>query len=103
MTEILYKEEVYSIIGAAFEVYNELGSGFLESVYEEALMIEFKKQNIPYKTQVKLHIYYKDSLLEKEFYADLIIFDKIIVELKSIEKLTILNEAQLLNYLKATN
>jgi len=103
MTDIIYKDEVYNIIGAAFQVYNELGAGFLESVYEEALTIELEENSIPYKTQVKLPVYYKGRLLQKEFFADLIIYDKIIVELKCVEKITTANEAQLLNYLKAIN
>ena len=100
--DLLYKDEVYKIIGAAIEVHKELGPGFLESVYEEAMVIESKKREIPYKTQVKIPIYYKGQKLEKEFIADYIGYGKIIVELKCIPKLTKVDEAQIINYLKAT-
>lgn len=84
--KILYEEEVYKIIGAAIEVHKELGSGFLESVYEEALVLESKTRDIPYKTQVKIPISYKGKKLSKEFIADYIAYDKIIVELNGISK-----------------
>ena len=100
--DLLYKDEVYKIIGAAIEVHKELGPGFLESVYEEAIVIESKKREIPYKTQVKIPIYYKGQKLKKEFIADYIGYGKIIVELKCIPKLTKVDEAQIINYLKAT-
>jgi len=100
--ELLYKEEVYQIIGAAIEVHKELGHGFLESVYEECLCIESDDRNIPYETQVNLSIRYKGKKIKKEFIADYIGFGKIIVELKCIPKLTRVEEAQIINYLKAT-
>ncbi len=101
-TDLLYKDEVYQIIGAAIEVHKELGPGFLESVYEEALVYESMQRHIPHDTQVKLLIYYKGQKLKKEFIADYIGFEKILVELKCIPKLTKLEEAQIINYLKAT-
>jgi GxxExxY protein len=100
--ELLYKEEVYQIIGAAIEVHKELGHGFLESVYEECLGIESDTRNIPYETQVNLSIRYKGKKIKKEFIADYIAFGKIIVELKCIPQLTRVEEAQIINYLKAT-
>ena len=100
--ELLYKKEVYQIIGAAIEVHKELGPGFLESVYEECMCIESKLKNIPYETQVKLSIHYKGGKIKKEFFADYIGFGKIIVELKCIPKLKKVEEAQIINYLKAT-
>jgi len=100
--ELLYKEEVYKIIGAAIDVHNELGNGFLESVYEEAMRVESISRGIPYRSQVRLPVYYKGQLLEKDFIADYIGFDKIIVEFKCVPRLTSVEEAQLLNYLKAT-
>ncbi len=100
--DLLYKVEVYEIIGAAIDVHKELGSGFLESVYEEAMIVESITRQIPYKTQVKIPIYYKGQKLTKEFIADYIGYDKIIVEFKCIPKLTKLEEAQIINYLKAT-
>ena len=101
MTELLYKDEVYSIIGAAMEVHNILGCGFLEPVYQEALEIELKKRKIPYVPQKQLPIYYKDDLLKKTYIADYIAFDKIVIENKAITQLSSLEEAQLLNYMKA--
>ncbi|HDH31620.1 MAG TPA: GxxExxY protein [Candidatus Wolfebacteria bacterium] len=100
--ELLYKEEVYKIIGAAIEVHKELGPGFLESVYEEAMTIESELKGIPFKTQVNLPVYYKNKKLKKEFVADYIGYEKIVVEFKCISKLTTTEEAQILNYLKAT-
>ncbi len=100
--ELLYKKEVYQIISAAIEVHKELGSGFLESVYEECMSIESKTKNIPYETQVQLPIHYKGGKIKKAFIADYIGFGKIIVELKCIPKLTKIEEAQIINYLKAT-
>ena len=69
-TEILYKEESYAIIGAAMEVHNQLGNGFLESVYQEALEIEMNEREIPYKAQSPIEIYYKLKTLDKKFFAD---------------------------------
>jgi len=100
--ELLYKEEVYAIIGAAIEVHKELGAGFLESVYEEAMVLESAKKQIPCKTQVKIPIQYKGNKLNKEFIADYIGYEKIVVEFKCITKLTKIEEAQIINYLKAT-
>ncbi|GAB6393660.1 MAG: GxxExxY protein [Treponematales bacterium] len=101
--ELLYKEEVYKIIGAAIEVHKELGAGFLEPVYQEALEYEFNLSEIPYRREAKLPICYKAKLLEKCYFADFICFDKIIVELKALSRLTTEHYAQVLNYLKAAN
>ena len=100
--KLLYEEEVFKIIGAAIEVHKELGPGFLESVYEEAMAIESRSKKIPYKAQVKIPVFYKSEKLNKEFIADYIAFNKIIVEFKCISKLTKLEEAQIINYLRAT-
>ncbi len=102
INNLLYKEETFAIIGAAIEVHRELGNGFLESVYGEALQIELTARNIPFQTQVKLPVYYKGQVLQKEFFADCIAYDKIILELKCISRLSGMEEAQVLNYLKAT-
>ncbi len=102
MTELLYKDEVYALIGAAMEVYNVLGAGFLEPVYQEALGIEFKERHIPFEAQKELCISYKEHWLEKTYLADYVAFGKIIVEIKALDRLTLREEAQLLNYLKAT-
>ena len=77
----LYKDEVFKIIGCAMEVYNELGNGFLEAVYHEAIEIEFNKNKIPFKSKEKLKINYKGRELEKTYEADIIVYDKILVEL----------------------
>ena len=100
--ELIYKKEVFDIIGAAMEVHRELGCGFLEAVYQEALELEFQLRNIPYRREAKLDIYYKERLLNKQYEADFICYDKIIVELKALSDLIPEHESQLLNYLKAT-
>jgi len=99
--KLLHKELSFRIIGAAMEVHSVLGAGFLESVYESALSREFELRDIPYQRQVKLTVTYKD-VTAGEFRADFVIDGKIIVELKAIKNLTNADEAQLLNYLKAT-
>ena len=101
--ELIYKNEVYQITGAAMEVHSKLGCGFLEAVYQEALELEFQFRKIPYRREARLDIYYKDILLKKYYEADFICYDKIIVELKALSGLTSEHESQLLNYLKATN
>ncbi|MCH7612740.1 MAG: GxxExxY protein [Candidatus Marinimicrobia bacterium] len=102
MDELIYKEEVYAIIGAAIEVHKELGPGFLEAVYEECMGIESNKRQIPFETQVELDIQYKGITLQKKYIADYIGYGKIVAEFKSIPKLTKVDEAQIINYLKAT-
>ena len=100
--ELLLKDEVYDIVGAAIEVSNELGSGFLEAVYQEALGIELAQRQIPYTPQQRITISYKNTTLYKEYIADYICFEQVIVEIKAIKSITGIEEAQLLNYLKAT-
>ncbi|HEX8524010.1 MAG TPA: GxxExxY protein [Tepidisphaeraceae bacterium] len=102
MPELLYKQEVYAIVGAAMDVYNELGSGFLESVYQEAMEWELSDRTVPFQPQVLLRIKYKERVLKKTFCADLICFGAVLVELKCIERIGDVEEAQVLNYLKAT-
>jgi len=103
MTELIYKEECYKIIGACMEVHKTLGCGFLEAVYQEALMLEFKMQNIPFEREKVLTITYKGIELEKKYQVDFICYGKIIVELKAISQLIPENESQVLNYLNATS
>ena len=100
--ELLHKEEVFKIVGAGMEVYNELGSGFLEGVYQEALELEFLRQGLPFESQMPLAINYKGQPLKKSYIPDFIVFGKIIVELKALDRLSGTEEAQLINYLKAT-
>jgi len=99
--EFLYKELSYAVIGAAMEVHRILGPGFLESVYEEALAHEFDRRSIPYQPQAELMVRYKEIIAGK-FYADFLVDEKMVVELKAIKGLTEIDEAQLLNYLKGT-
>ena len=99
---LIYEQETYNIIGAAMEVHSNLGSGFLEAVYQEAFAIELEKRNIQFKQEEKLKIKYKDQVLSKYYEADFICYDKIIVETKAIKELSGIDEAQVINYLKAT-
>ena len=99
----VYKEEVFKIVGAAMEVYNELGPGFLEAVYHEALEIEFKEKDISFESQKPLSIKYKGQQLQKLYVVDFLVYGKIIVELKALDRLSGTEEAQVLNYLKATS
>jgi GxxExxY protein len=100
--DLIYKDEVYAIVGAAMAVYNELGSGFLEAVYQEALEIELTERGIPFVSQRELPVYYKGHLLKRYYVADMLIYDKIVIELKAIDRLTLADQAQLLNELSAT-
>jgi len=102
MNNLIYKEESYQIIGACMEVHKTLGCGFLEPVYQEALSIEFQKQNIPFEKEKILSIIYKDIELEKKYIADFVCFSKIIIELKALSALTSEHESQVINSLKAT-
>ena len=102
MTGLLFKDEVYAVVGAAMETYNELGNGFLEAVYQEAFELELREKGIPFCSQKLLPLYYKGHKLKKEYKSDLIVYDTIIVELKSEDHLTKNDESQLLNYLNAT-
>jgi GxxExxY protein len=94
-------ELAYSINGAVFEVNRVLGSGFLEKVYENALVIELQKLGISVETQVPIKVYYKDSIIG-DYIADMLIENKVIIELKTVENIEKIHEAQLMNYLKAT-
>ena len=95
-------EKTYAIIGAAIEVHKELGCGFLESVYQEALGKEFAYQAIPFKPQPVIRIVYKGKPLNKTYQPDFVCYDEVIVEIKAISSLSGIEEAQLINYLKAT-
>ncbi len=102
MKEYILQKETYAIRGCLNAVYSELGSGFLEKVYQEALEIEFQNTGIPYKREVNIHISYKKKQLQQAYVADFICYDKIIVELKAVSELNEIHEAQVFNYLKAT-
>ena len=103
MTEILYKNESYKIIGACMSVHKKLGPGFLESVYSEALQLEFKKADIPYEREKKLQVFYEDQFLNKYFRADFVCYNTIIIELKATKYTTEADRQQTLNNVKATN
>lgn len=101
MNDLLFKDEVFQIIGAAIEVHRELGSGFLEAVYQEAMQVELRGRGIPFEAQKLLPIEFKGKILSKEYLADLLCYQEIIVELKAQERLTSREESQIMNYLKA--
>ena len=102
-SKIIYKEESYAIVGACMKVHRALGPGFLEAVYEEVVEKEFMVQNIPYKRQVQLNLYYEGVQLKKQYRADFVCYDSIIVELKAVTQIPSVFYAQLQNYLKCTN
>lgn len=100
---LLFKNESFSIIGAALEVHKALGCGFIEVVYQEALEEEFIKRNIPFEREKELTINYKGKQLSKTFRADFICYNKIILELKAVSQFTDDHYAQIYSYLKASN
>ena len=100
--EIACKDEVYAIIGAAFEVYNTLGHGFLEAVYQESLAIELALRRIPFRQQKPISVTYKGRTLNTSYYADFICYSRVVVEIKAVDALISNHESQLLNYLQAT-
>ena len=102
MSPLIYENETFAIRGAVFDVYNEMGCGFLEAVYQECLEREFKLRNIPFVAQSTLQLKYKGEQFSQTFKPDLICFDSIIVELKAISAISGEHQAQVLNYLKAT-
>ena len=102
MSSILHKELTGSLLKLFYEVYNELGHGFLEKVYQNALYTELKINGFDVESQKQIKVYYKNVEVG-EYYADLIVNDKVILELKATESITEAHEFQLLNYLKSTN
>lgn len=102
MNELVYRDESYKIVGACFEVYKDKGCGFLESVFQECLELEFGFQGVPFDAQRALRVEYKGHPLKQDFIADFVCFDKIIVELKAVSRLADEHRAQVLNYLNAT-
>lgn len=103
MSEIIYKEESYSIIGICMEVHNELGHGFSEIVYKDALEIEFSQNGINLEREKEFPVHYKRRLLKHKFYADFVLLDKIILEVKCVKSLTEEHIAQVINYLKVSD
>ena len=102
MAKLILKDEVYAIIGAAMEVHNDKGHGFLEAVYQECMEVELAARGIPAVPLQEMPIFYKGRKLKKTYIADFVAFGKIIVELKALDVLTSREEAQVINYLKAS-
>ncbi len=102
MSKLVLPEESYQIMGACFEVYKRMGCGFLESVYQECLEIEFELQGIPYKSQLKQELTYRDKKLTTYFIPDFICCEQIIVEIKAVSNITDAFRSQAINYLNAT-
>ncbi len=102
MKDLLYKEDSYRIIGLCYEVHNNLGSGFLEIVYKDALEYEFKMAGIPYQREQEFVVNYKGIILPHKFYADFVVMDKIILEVKGVKAITNEFIAQTINYLKVS-
>jgi GxxExxY protein len=100
--EVLYREESYLVMGACFEVYKEMGCGFLEAVYQECLGIEFGLQSIPFQPQLELPLRYKHHELSQKYQPDFVCYDKIVLEIKSVTTITDRHRAQVHNYLCAT-
>ena len=96
----MYEDEGYKLMGAAFEVYNQLGYGMAEEVYQQSLEVELILRKIPFQSKTKLNIHYKDQLLETYYHPDLFVYDAIIAELKAVSELTPDHEAQLFNYMR---
>jgi GxxExxY protein len=101
MSKLIFSEESYAIIGACMEVHNQLGPGFLESVYQEALHVELLLRNIPHFQQIELPVYYKNNRLKKCFKADYLCYENILLEIKAIKSITPTEKGIALNYLKA--
>jgi GxxExxY protein len=99
--DLLYNELTRNIIGAAMEVHSNLGPGFLESVYEAAMAIEFNLQKVPYERQKEIPVMYKGEKA-KDFFCDFLVGQKVLTELKALKTMTSIEDAQLLNYMKAT-
>lgn len=97
-----YKETIYKVIGAAMEVHNELGYGLLEPIYNEALSMELDRRNVKAEPEKFLPCYYKNQLMKKSYRMDIVVEDDVIVELKSVSKLSKAHRAQLFNYMRLT-
>jgi GxxExxY protein len=101
--DILFKDECYEIYGCIYTVNKKLGTGFLEAVYQEAMEIELKRKNIPFVSQQEFEILYDGIPLLNRFIADIVCYEKIIIELKAVSKITAQHKAQLMNYMAASD
>jgi GxxExxY protein len=101
-TGLYFRDECYKIIGACMKVHRELGNGFLEAVYHEALAIEFDKRDIPYESEKVFNIIYSGVELKSTYVADFVCYDKIVLEIKALSALSNVHVSQVLNYLKAS-
>ena len=102
MAELLYQDETYKIIGICYDIHNQLGPGFAEIVYKDALEYEFRTQDIFFEREVEYSVFYKTVVLPHKFYADFVVFGHIILEVKGIQKLAREHIAQTINYLKVS-
>ena len=102
MSDLIYKEDSYKIIGKCMEIHNNLGAGFLEIVYKDALEYEFKRAGIPYEREKEYEVNYKDIILPHKFYADFVVYEKIILEVKAVSGIADKFIAQAINYLKVS-
>ena len=100
---LIFEEETFAIRGAVFEVYREMGCGFLEAVYQECLEKELISRGIPHVSQQELKLAYKGTLLQQSYKPDLICYEQIILELKAVKEIALEHKAQVINYLKASN
>jgi GxxExxY protein len=103
MSEIIYKSESYKIIGKCMEVHNNLGPGFLEVVYKDALEFEFRSADIPFEREKEFVVNYKGIILPHKFYGDFVVYDKIILEVKAVSEINEKSVAQALNYLSVSD
>jgi GxxExxY protein len=102
MSDLIFKDEVFAIVGAAMEVHKQLGCGFAEPVYQECLEIEYVERKIVAAPQKELPVFYKGRQLKKSYLADFLVYGQIIVEIKALDQLTSREDAQVINYLKAS-
>jgi GxxExxY protein len=102
MTKLILKDQSYQIIGKCFEVHNELGPGFLEVVYKDALELEFQQAGIPYEREKEYSIIYKGNFLRRKYYADFVVFNSVILEVKAVSGITDDFVARCINYLKVS-
>ena len=102
MENYLFKDENYEIVGILFEVHKNLGKGFSEIVYKDAIEYEFQQNNIPYQREKEFSVNYKDTILKHKFYADFVVYDSIILEIKTVECFNNSHYNQCLNYLKVS-